>query len=76
MTPTASISPISPIRCHTLEFLGLWEQINNPRFNPVEFDGIRMQAGLNRITQIAIQQMKLLTAENRLPNLPEGRKGE
>ena len=30
---------------NTVEFLGLWEQINNPGFNPVEFDGIRMQAG-------------------------------
>jgi len=35
---------------NTLEFLGLWEQINNPWFNPVEFDGIRMQAGLNSFT--------------------------
>ncbi len=32
---------------NTLEFLGIWEQLNNPIFNPVEFDGIRMQAGLN-----------------------------
>ncbi len=32
---------------NTLEFLGIWEQLNNPGFNPVEFDGIRMQAGLN-----------------------------
>jgi hypothetical protein len=32
---------------NTLEFLGLWEQINNPGFNPVKFDGIRMEAGLN-----------------------------
>ena len=35
---------------NTVEFLGLWEQINNPGFNPVEFDGIRMQAGLNSFT--------------------------
>jgi len=35
---------------NTVEFLGLWEQINNPDFNPVEFDGIRMQAGLNSFT--------------------------
>jgi hypothetical protein len=35
---------------NTIEFLGLWEQINNPGFNPVEFDGIRMQAGLNSFT--------------------------
>ena len=32
---------------NTLEFLGIWERLNNPGFNPVEFDGIRMQAGLN-----------------------------
>ena len=31
----------------TLEFLGIWEQINNPDFNPVEFDGFRKQSGLN-----------------------------
>ncbi len=35
---------------NTLEFLGIWEQLNNPQFNPVEFDGIRMQAGLNSFT--------------------------
>lgn len=35
---------------NTLEFLGIWEQLNNPLFNPVEFDGIRMQAGLNSFT--------------------------
>ena len=32
---------------NTIEFLGLWEQLNNPAFNPIEFDGIRKQAGLN-----------------------------
>jgi len=32
---------------NTVEFLGLWERLNNPVFNPVEFDGIRMQTGLN-----------------------------
>ncbi len=32
---------------NTIEFLGLWEHLNNPRFNPVEFDGFRKQAGLN-----------------------------
>ncbi|MGD9629377.1 MAG: KilA-N domain-containing protein [Pyrinomonadaceae bacterium] len=35
---------------NTIEFVGIWEQINNPKFNPVEFDGIRMQAGLNSFT--------------------------
>jgi hypothetical protein len=32
---------------NTLEFLGIWERINNSNFNPVEFDGIKMQSGLN-----------------------------
>ena len=31
----------------TIEFLGIWEQLNNPGFNPIEFDGIKKQAGLN-----------------------------
>jgi len=32
---------------NTIEFLGIWEQLNNPDFNSVEFDGIKMLAGLN-----------------------------
>lgn len=32
---------------NTIEFLGIWEKLNNPDFNYVEFDGIRNQAGLN-----------------------------
>ena len=32
---------------NTIEFLGIWEQLNNPEFNSIEFDGIRNQAGLN-----------------------------
>ena len=35
---------------NTIEFLGIWEQINNPDFNSVEFDGFRKQAGLNSFT--------------------------
>lgn len=35
---------------NTVEFLGIWEQIHNPDFNPVEFDGFRRQAGLNSFT--------------------------
>ncbi|MBN1495080.1 KilA-N domain-containing protein [Candidatus Peregrinibacteria bacterium] len=31
----------------TIEFLGLWEKINNPNFNSIEFDGIKSEAGLN-----------------------------
>ena len=34
----------------TIEYLGLWEQLNNPDFNPVEFDGFRTAAGSNAFT--------------------------
>src|SRR5258707_10633246 len=35
---------------NTIEFLGIWEQLNNAGFKPVEFDGFRKQAGLNSFT--------------------------
>lgn len=35
---------------NTLELLGIWEQLHNDSFNPVEFDGIKKQAGLNSFT--------------------------
>jgi hypothetical protein len=35
---------------NTLEFLGIWEHLNNPSLNPVEFDGIKTHAGLNSFT--------------------------
>jgi len=35
---------------NTVEFLGVWERLNNPDFNPVEFDGIKIQTGLNSFT--------------------------
>ena len=35
---------------NTVEFLGIWERLNNPDFKPVEFDGFRKLAGLNSFT--------------------------
>ena len=35
---------------NTIELLGFWEQLHNPNFKPVEFDGFRKQAGLNSFT--------------------------
>ena len=35
---------------NTIEFLGLWEKINNPDFKGVEFDLFRNEAGLNSFT--------------------------
>jgi len=31
----------------TIEFIGLWEQFNNPDFNSIEFDGIKNMSGSN-----------------------------
>nr|DAW26350.1 MAG TPA: KilA-N domain [Caudoviricetes sp.] len=33
-----------------IEFLGLWEQLHNPNFKPVEFDGFKTRAGANAFT--------------------------
>ena len=35
---------------NTIEYLGLWEALHNPNFNPLEFEGFRKQAGLNAFT--------------------------
>ena len=35
---------------NTVEFLGIWELINNPDFKPIEFDRFRKEAGLNSFT--------------------------
>ncbi len=40
---------------NTIEFLGIWEHLNNPDFKPIEFDGFRKQAGLNSFTLTARQ---------------------
>ena len=34
----------------TVEFLGLWEQLNNPNFKGVEFDSFKKEAGSNAFT--------------------------
>ena len=30
---------------NTIEYLGIWEQLNNPNFNPLEFEGFLEEAG-------------------------------
>ena len=35
---------------NTIEFLGIWEELYNPNFNPIEFEGFRKEAGLNAFT--------------------------
>jgi hypothetical protein len=35
---------------NTIEFIGLWEELNNPNFKGIEFDTFRKEAGLNAFT--------------------------
>ena len=35
---------------NTIEFLGIWETLYNPNFNPLEFEGFKTEAGLNAFT--------------------------
>lgn len=46
---------------NTIEFLGIWEQLFNPSFNPLEFEGFRKEAGLNAFT---ISPTKWIEATN------------
>ena len=41
---------------NTLEFIGIWEQINNPNFNYGEFAIIKNQAGLNSF-KVSIKEL-------------------
>jgi hypothetical protein len=40
---------------NTLEFLSIWEEMYNPGFNSLEFEGIKSEAGFNRFA-ISIKQ--------------------
>ena len=43
----------------TIEFLGLWEKINNPDFKGVEFDSLLYEAGSNSFTLSPTRWIKL-----------------
>ena len=47
--PTATVSNWMRNR-NTIEYLGIWESLYNPGFNPLEFEGFRKEAGLNAFT--------------------------
>lgn len=46
----------------TIEFLGLWEQLNNPNFKGVEFDSFKTHAGENAFTLSPQQWIKATNA--------------
>jgi hypothetical protein len=35
---------------NTIEYLGIWEQLNNPDFKPLEFEGFMSETGANAFT--------------------------
>lgn len=47
---------------NTIEFLAVWERLNNPHFNSPEFEGIKSEAGLNRFTLSAKQWIQKTNA--------------
>ena len=47
---------------NTVEFLGIWEQLNNSNFNCAEFDIIKSQAGLNNYRLSAKEWMEKTNA--------------
>ncbi len=58
--PTAVISNWMRNR-NTIEYLGIWESLYNPHFNPLEFEGFRKEAGLNAFT---LSPQKWINATN------------
>lgn len=47
---------------NTIEFLGIWEQLNNVDFKLIEFDEFRKQAGLNSFTLTPTQWVESTNA--------------
>ena len=45
----------------TIEFIGLWEQLHNPDFNSIEFDGFKNEAGSN---SFSLTPKRWITATN------------
>ena len=46
----------------TISFLGLWEQIHNPNFKPIEFDRFKVESGDNAFTLTPQQWIKATDA--------------
>ena len=44
---------------NTIEYLGVWEQLHNPNFNPIEFDGFRKN--LNMRDTASINELVVLS---------------
>ena len=60
---------------NTLEYLGLWEQLNNPNFKGFEFDPLLKEAGSNAFTMSPTRWVELTNAVGIVP-LCEKRKSK
>lgn len=47
----------------TIEFLGLWENMHNKDFNPIEFEGIRTKSGINSFALSPKQWIEAVNAK-------------
>jgi len=47
---------------NTIEFLGLWEILNNPDFKPIEFEGFKNESGANSFVLTPQQWIKSTNA--------------
>jgi hypothetical protein len=56
----------------TVLFLGVWEQINNPDFNSLEFDGIKNEAGRNSFYLSAKKWIDLTHAKGLIASAGRG----
>jgi len=48
---------------NTIEFLGLWEKLNNENFNPVEFDQFKNAAGSNVEELVILSNLESFNAQ-------------
>ena len=53
---------------YTVDFLGIWERMNNPNFNVTEFGNIKNER-LVQLNKVAIAQMRSLVENRNLKQL-------
>ena len=58
----------------TIEYLGLWEELNNPNFKGVEFDSFKARSGSN-LNRAAREQLSLLLRSSAADGLEGGELG-
>ena len=52
---------------NTIEFIGIWEQINNPYFNSPEFGGIKNEAGEQLVILSNLESINAVLVHQEMP---------